>query len=197
MKEKSIVNEDSPRKSRTGEFDVNWDLVLSYEYRNRFYKVSTNEKVIDAILLRCKWMLYHRDGKNSEEIYAIDLDSVEEIARIINQNIAFGIKRDKAFTTKLNESDKKNKHILLIHNHPRGMPPSVGDINELKKNKNACGITVGHNGSIYFYTRPNKHINDSEYWIALKKYSIYNEHTGMEKALEYISQKYDFIFRTL
>lgn len=103
-------------------------------------------------------MLYHRDGKNSEEIYAIDLDSGEEIARIINQNIAFGIKRDKAFTTKLNESDKKNKHILLIHNHSRGMPPSITDINLLCNNKNVIGITVGHNGSIYFYSKPKQKI---------------------------------------
>ena len=92
---------------------------------------------------------------------------------------------------------KKRRKVLLIHNHPRGLPPSLSDLNVLLKNKNVAGITVGHNGSIYYYSRPSKEIPEKDYYVALKKYSMYTEVTSMEKALEELSFKFDFVFRKL
>lgn len=195
--EERFLNEDSPRKSKKGEFDVSWNIILSSEYRNRLFFISRNEKVIDAILLRCKWMLYHRDGKNSEEIYAINLENGEEIARITDQNHDFGIKRTELFENKINKADQKGIKVLLLHNHPRGMPPSITDINLLCNNKNVIGITVGHNGSIYFYSKPKQKIEKKYFYIALQRFSGYSEITRMEKVIEALSYMYGFVFYIL
>lgn len=40
--EERFLNEDSPRKSKKGEFDVSWNIILSSEYRNRLFFISRN-----------------------------------------------------------------------------------------------------------------------------------------------------------
>lgn len=85
----------------------------------------------------------------------------------------------------------------MTHNHPRGLPPSISDINALVKNKNASGITVGHDGSMYYYTRPNKEIQYTDYTLSLMKYSKYSEITSIEKALFDLQEKYGFTIRKL
>ena len=174
--------------------DVDWNKVNSPEYRERLRELSDNNKVIDAIAVRSKWALNNRNGLNTEELYAISLNTGEEIASILKQQNTFSVHRTEKFIQKLNAADNAKDKILLIHNHPRGLPPSISDINALYVNKNVAGITVGHNGSIYYYTRPNKKITDADFSIAMKRYSRYTEITGFEKALEDLAKDYDFTF---
>lgn len=65
------------------------------------------------------------------------------------------------------------------------------------RNNNISGITVGHDGSLYHYTRPKKTISDDDFNIALKHFSGYTEITAMEKTLELLSKKYGFKFEKL
>lgn len=189
--------EFSPRRATNGEYGVNWEIVHSPEYRERIRTLTTNEKAVNAIETRAKWALNNRNGKNTEELYAISLDTGKEVANILNQQIAFGIERTALFTRRLNEADKKGERILLLHNHPRGLPPSISDLNVLLDNENVSGITVGHDGSIYNYSRPRKKIPYEDFKVALMKYSRYTEITGMERALEDLSEEYGFTFRKL
>ncbi|MDD3251935.1 MAG: minor capsid protein [Lachnospiraceae bacterium] len=189
--------EDSPRKATKGNYGVDWPKIQSQEYRESFEKLSDNPKVVDAIETRAKWALSNRDGMKTEELYAVNLNTGDEIASILGQQVESGVERTSTFTRKLNEADKAKERILLIHNHPRGMPPSIGDLNALIKNENVSGITVGHDGSIYYYTRPQKEITLSDFDVALRKNSRYTEVTSMEKALEELSETYGFEFRKL
>ena len=172
-------------------------MVKSKEYSAKFSKISDKEKVKELIAEKSRNALKNRDGKNTEELYAISLSSCKKISDITNQHIPFGIKRTKKFNQDVSRAEKKGEKVLLIHNHPRGLPPSLSDLNVLLKNKNVAGITVGHNGSIYYYSRPSKEIPEKDYYVALKKYSMYTEVTSMEKALEELSFKFDFVFRKL
>ena len=86
---------------------------------------------------------------------------------------------------------------MLIHNHPHGYPPNIGDINALYQSKNVSGITVGHDGSIYYYTRPQKPISEFDFAVALRRYKKYTQVTGLEEALEDLSHEYGFVFRKL
>ena len=52
-----------------------------------------------------------------------------------------------------------------------------------------AGVTVGHDGSIYYYTKPNEIINESDFKFAMYKYKIYNEDMNIEKALSNLSRK--------
>ena len=137
-KKSGIIEEKEmlPRKSKTGNFAVDWEKVQSEEYSSKFRKLSDNEKISSAIETRAKWALNNRDAMQSEELYAISLKSGSEIARITNQNYTAAVKRTKEFTEKLNKADMEGDNILLLHNHPRGLPPSISDINALFGNKN-------------------------------------------------------------
>lgn len=189
--------EESPRKATKGSYGVNWPKVQGQEYRKSLEKLSGNPKVVDAIETRARWALNNRDGLKTEELYAINLDTGDEIASILGQQVEAGVHRTSEFTKKLDKADDEKKNILLIHNHPRGMPPSLGDLNALVGNKNVSGITVGHDGSIYFYSRPQKEISRADFEVALRKNSRYTEITNLEKALTELSKDYGFEFRKL
>ena len=194
LEDKTTDESENSRKATKGDYGVNWPVVQSPEYRKSIEGITNDQKVIDSIMTRISWSLSNRDGKNTEELYAVSLTNRirREVARIADQNIPFGIKRTRSFTAKLNNADNKKESILLIHNHPRGMPPSIGDINALAVNKNVAGITIGHDGSIYYYTRPQKIITQKDFELAVSRYTRYSEITATEKALDDLSMSHGF-----
>ena len=87
------------------------------------------------------------------------------------------------------------EHRSTIHNHPRGLPPSISDINELLNHKETSGITVGNNGSIYYYSRANKKVSEEDFIIAEKHFKQYTEDVARyEKTMELLSIRYEFDF---
>lgn len=189
--------ESSPRRATKGTYGVNWPKIQSPEYRESLEKLSDNPKVVDAIETRIRWALSNRDGLRTEELYAISLDTGEEVANLLGQQMNSGVQRTKTFTRKLDAADFAGKKILLIHNHPQGLPPSLGDINSLYRNRNVYGITAGHDGSVYYYSRPEKIIAEFDLSVAQRRYKEYTQVTGMEKALEDLSREYGFVFKKL
>lgn len=192
-----IIKEESPRKNKHGNFDVDWSVVQSDDYRKRLEKLSDNPKVVDSIRTHIIWTLSNRTGTKTEELYALSLVDGHEIARIDDQYFDYGVKRTPQFTRKVDEADKLGERILFIHNHPRGLPPSLEDINALLENDNVCGITAGHNGSLYFYSRPEKEVSEKDYYVSIEHFKAYSEVTSMEKAIEQCSQLYGFDYYNL
>lgn len=184
--------EEAPRHSNGGAYSVDWEKVYSDEYQSKIEKLSNDEKVCKAIKTRAIWALNNRNGTDTEELYAIDFSTGEEIGRITDQHISHGVKRSKTFDRKLTEADDAGRQILLIHNHPTGMPPSPADVNELLKCKNAIGITVGHDGSIYRYTKPRQKIDDRDWDIAMQHYNHFSEKTAQERTMQDIAHRYGF-----
>ena len=139
----------------------------------------------------------NRDGKKTEEIYAINLSSGKDISHIINQHFDFGIKRTERFNNAIIRAEEKGDKVLFIHNHPRGAVPSLADLNELLMHKNARGITVGHDGSIYLYSKPSRTINTFDLLVATRKVKGYNNIEKDEKILEELAKQFSFEFRKL
>lgn len=193
----TIEREELPRKPTVGDYGVDWSKVQSGEFRSSLEKLSGNAKTIDAIETRAKWALNNRDGMNTEELYAIDLENGTEIARIANQSEPFAVRRTEGFTEMLNHADELNRKVLLIHNHPRDLPPSLSDVNALLRNKNVAGITIGHGGSVYYYSRPNVMIPEIDYNVAMRHFKGYTEVKAMEKTMQLLSLKYGFEFKKL
>lgn len=189
-----IAEESSQKKTKESSFAVDWSVVDTEEYDEAFDKLSSNPKVSKAIKTRAKWALSNRDLSQTEEIYAISLNSGEEIGRITTQHNISSVKRTKRFTDSLNLTDKKGEQIILIHNHPKGLPPSISDINVLLLNEIVCGITVGHNGSVYYYTKPNNIITQDDWDVTMMHFKKYSEITAMEKSLEILSKAFEFEF---
>lgn len=193
IKEKKYSEEEElPRKVKDENFSVNWNVIQTQEYSDKFKQLSDNEKVSSAVETRAKWALNNRDGAKTEELYAISLKDGREISRITNQNYDSAVKRTDKFTRELNEADKSGEKILLLHNHPKGLPPSISDINSLLVNKNATGITVGHDGSVYYYSRPIEEIPIDDWNVAMRHFNQYSEITAMERSLALLSEKYVF-----
>ena len=66
-----IIKEESPRKSKHGNFDVDWNVVQSDAYRKRLEILSDNPKVVDSIQTHIIWALSNRTGTKTEELYAL------------------------------------------------------------------------------------------------------------------------------
>ena len=190
-------SEESPRKTTTGVYAVNWSIVQTQNYSDKFKKISDNTVVSDSIETRAKWALNNRKDKDTEELYAVSLDDGREISRITDQHFRFGVKRTDKFIKEVNSADDEGERILFIHNHPKGYPPSITDINNLLDNKNVAGITVGHDGSVYFYTRPDRVIDEIDFMVQMRHNKEFTKITCMEKSLESLSKDYGFEVRKL
>lgn len=191
-----VANEQSPRPRKTSSYAVDWEAVQKPAYAAKFDKLSTSSEANRAVHTRARWALNNRDGSKTEEIYAVDMRNGSEIARITDQHYAQGVRRTSQFDINLRTAAESGADIMLIHNHPAGMPPSVSDINLLLGTK-LRGITVGHNGSVYYYTAPKKIIPREDFEVAIRKHKEYTVITGYEKALQDLAKIYGFTFTKL
>lgn len=176
-------------------YGVNWKVVKSKEYSAKFSKISDDEKVTSLIAKRSRDALKNRDGKKTEELYAISLTTGKDVSSITDQHIPFGINRTFKFDKDVKRAEDNDEKVLLIHNHPRGLPPSVSDLNELLNHKNVSGITVGSNGSIYYYSKPNDEINEEDFTVAEKHFKQYTDDVARyEKTMGLLAKRYEFVF---
>ena len=188
------AKEESPRPIKKENYSVRWDVVQNSKYQEKFRNLSNSEKANQSALVRAKWALNNRDGTNTEELYALDMRTGEEIARITDQQYPNGVMRTTQFDDRLLAARSTGAKIMFIHNHPSGSPPSVGDFNALLTMPEAYGITVGHDGSVYKYTAPKNKILQSDFEVAILRYKRYSYITAYEKALAEIAEKYGFTF---
>ena len=204
LREKSLRTKRSSKKGVSKGYEdkynygVNWKVVKSKEYGARFSKISDDEKVTSLIAKRSRDALKNRDGKKTEELYAISLTTGKDVSSITDQHIPFGINRTFKFDKDVKSAEDNDEKVLLIHNHPRGLPPSVSDLNELLNHKNVSGITVGSNGSIYYYSKPNDEINEEDFTVAEKHFKQYTDDVARyEKTMELLAKRYEFVFLKL
>lgn len=196
-KSPAVVSEQSPRPKKKASYAVDWDTIQSESYSRKFEGLSGNERANQAVCTRARWALNNRDGVKTEEIYAIDMRTGAEIARITDQHYPQGVKRTFQFDRCLKEAVKNGSDIMLVHNHPAGSPPSIGDLNALLSTPGAHGVVVGHDGSVYRYSSPKEKIPQFEFDVAILKYKGYTYCTAHEKALQDLTGKYDFEFTRL
>ena len=196
-KSKILAAEQSLRTKDGGDYGVNWKQVRLKTYNKKFDKLSDNPKANALVVQRARNALVNRDGKNTEELYAISLTTGKDVSSITNQHFEFGVKRTKKFDRDVARAEEKGEKILLIHNHPKSGVPSTYDLNELLNHKNAVGITVGHNGNVYYYTKPDRKVFESDLNVALMKNKTYNQDEWYEDAMKYLANQFNFEFRIL
>jgi hypothetical protein len=196
-KSSTVVSEQSPRPKKKVSYAVDWDTVQSESYSRKFEGLSGSERANQAVCTRARWALNNRDGVKTEEIYAVDMRTGTEIARITDQHYPQGVKRTVQFDRCLKEAVKNGSDIMLVHNHPASSPPSIGDLNALLSTPGAHGVVAGHDGSVYRYSSPKEKIPQFEFDIAILKYKGYTYSTAHEKALQDLAKKYGFEFTRL
>lgn len=194
-KEQASFKESGLRTKDKGDYGVKWNVIKGKNYTRRFDALSDNPKANQLAAKRARNMLKHRDGRNTEELYAISLTSAKDVSNILDQHNPFGVTRTEKFNKDMERAEKANNIVLLMHNHPNGYTPSIDDLNELLNHTNAVGLTVGHNGTLFFYSKPKARLTESDLTVVLMKCKEYNSlEERYIKAMEMLSKDEKFLF---
>lgn len=153
------------RYGRNRKTIINHSYIDSGEYRNKFDQISDDKDLNRKVYQIAKKMLKHRSGTLFEDMYWLDINTLEVVASETKQKIESKIKYSKR-TRKI---ISKNKNLLAIHTHPNSMPPSMNDFNSALKNKYKICIICCHDGKLYIYNS-KKHIVDFFYKGTIAKY---------------------------
>ncbi|MEI4336607.1 minor capsid protein [Streptococcus suis] len=195
------VEQPKERELSGKEFGADLDYVRSEDYLNKLRKNSKTADIADSVARVSRQMLQHRNGTPFEDYYLLEANTGKVVAISNKARKKKGVVYNDQVRYAFKNSSERS--LVSIHNHPSGYPPSLSDLASLqqrsKNNSIRYGLTAGHDGSIYWYTRPNKRIPK----IALSKYSHqiekfkkmgYNEAVAQEKTLEMFSNLFEFEF---
>ena len=195
------VEKPRERELSGGQFGADLDYVRSDEFVDKLKKHPKTSHLSESIARVSRQMLQHRNGTPFEDYYLIDAETGRIVA-LSNKarktkGVVYNDQVRKAF------KEKSEQSLVSIHNHPSGYPPSLSDFASLqqrsKNNTVKYGLTIGHDGSVYWYSRPNKRIPRSaqeKYVNQIDKFKKlgYNESVAQEKTLEMFSEVFEFEF---
>lgn len=189
------------RELSGGEYGANLDYIRSNEFLDKIKRNPMTSHLSDSIARVSRQMLQHRNGTPYEDYYLLDA----ETGRVVALSNKARKRKGVVYNEQVRKAFKENpeQSLVSIHNHPSGYPPSLSDLASLqqrsKNNTVKYGLTIGHDGSVYWYSRPNKRIPRSayeQYVNRIDKFKKlgYNESVAQEKTLELLSEVFDFKF---
>lgn len=192
------------RELSGGKFGANLDYVRSDEFVDKLKNHPKTSHISEPIARVSRQMLQHRNGTQFEDYYLLNADTGRVVA-LSNKarkrkGVVYNEQVRKAF------KDSPEQSLISIHNHPSGYPPSLSDFASLqqrsKNNTVKYGLTIGHDGSVYWYSKPNKRIHkkaNQEYENLIEKMIKlgYTEVKAQEKTLTLFAEKYDFTFERI
>lgn len=195
--EKGFVSSEKTDITANGQqgvdISVKWSIINNKKYFDGLKELVGKRNAGNALQRAVLGALDHRDGTKGEDLYLIDLRSGVVAVKNTSSDLDLGVEKSEKMDKLLNAKD--DRQYIVFHNHPLSSPPSVTDLNSLYYNKKIkFGIIVGHDGTIYKYTAPNKIINDNDLNILLKHYLKlgYSKETAQEKAYEILKSKFTF-----
>ena len=195
------VEKPRERELSGGEFGANLDYVRSDEFLNKLEKHPKTSHLSDSIARVSRQMLQHRNGTPYEDYYLLDAETGRVVALSNKARKRKGVVYNEQVRNAFKESPEQS--LVSIHNHPSGYPPSLSDLASLqqrsKNNTVKYGLTIGHDGSVYWYTKPIKKIKPIDNYLyrnSVEKYlrKGYNRVTAQELALTDWSEEYVFDF---
>lgn len=161
-KEKTMFSEEEVKPMTfSSDYNVPEGLTESASFRSKFCAMDDDPSVQNEYYQAAKEILQHRSGNDGEDLYYYNTatkkwyksttGTLKGTPDIYNEEIIKGL------------SESERGEIVAFHNHPRGMPPSDGDLNAALTKGYAKGYTIGHNGRIYEYTAPAEIIPEGMY----------------------------------
>lgn len=179
---------EEQRYGRNKNTVVQHTYIESGEYRKKFDLISNTPKLNKLLYHLAKKMLFHRSGTLFEDMYWIDSETLEIVAKETTRNI----EREVRYTRKTKKVIKQYSNLITIHSHPSSYPPSLDDLNSNWHNNYGIGIVCCHNGTIYMY-QSNERINKSLYKAYVEKFRKqgYDETNAQYNALKKLQENYD------
>lgn len=195
------VVEPRERELSGRQFGANLDYVRSDEFVDKLKNHPKTSHISEPVARVSRQMLQHRNGTPFEDYYLLNADTGRVVALSNKARKRKGVVYNDQVRRAFKEQSEQS--LISIHNHPSGYPPSLSDFASLqqrsKNNTVKYGLTIGHDGSVYWYTRPNKRIPRSaqeQYVNRIDKFKKlgYNESVAQEKTLELLSEVFGFEF---
>ena len=192
--EKVFYNQERITKSRA--FAVDSKVLESREYADKFDLMANSPQERREFLKAAKELLQHRSGQNGEDLYLYNRDRQTWVKSVTGSKPGTPEYTEEIFNA-IKKAKEKGEQVVAFHNHPGSMPPSAADINAALQNGYSAGYVLCHDGTIYKYSAPKTKIIDAIYnkRVDSFKKTGYNEGDAQRKALEYLSELYDFSFR--
>ena len=171
---------------------VNHSYINRGEYRKKFDSISNDKALNRKVYQIAKKMLEHRSGTLFEDMYWLDIDSLDIVAAETEQRTENRIKYSKATKKAIAQSD----NLLVIHTHPNSMPPSINDFNSALKNKYRLCIVCCHDGKIFMY-HSKKYVVDflNKGTIAKYRKMGYDDFNSQIFALKELQSHGDIFFK--
>ena len=192
------------RELSGGKFGANLDYVRSDEFVDKLKNHPKTSNLSESIARVSRQILQHRNGTQYEDYYLLDAETGRVVALSNKARKIKGVVYNNQVRKAFKESSEQS--LVSIHNHPSGYPPSLSDFASLqqrsKNNTVKYGLTIGHDGSVYWYSKPNKRIHkkaNQEYENLIEKMIKlgYTEVKAQEKTLTLFAEKYDFTFERI
>lgn len=198
------VAEPRERELSGRQFGANLDYVRSDEFVDKLKNHPKTSHISEPIARVSRQMLQHRNGTPFEDYYLLN----EDTGRVVALSNKARKRKGVVYNDQVRNAFKENpeQSLVSIHNHPSGYPPSLSDLASLqqrsKNNTVKYGLTIGHDGSVYWYSKPNKRIHkkaNQEYENLIEKMIKlgYTEVKAQEKTLALFAEKYDFTFERI
>lgn len=173
---------ENDRKIRSSpEYAVPKSLTNSREFREKFDKMTDDKELQREFYQASKEMLRHRSGTNGEDLYFYNTRT-KKWTKSVSGTTASSPEYTPEIKTAIAESN--DGEIIAFHNHPAGMPPSDGDINAAFDNGYLRGYTIGHNGRIFEYTKPEIKIQSEVYKGRVARYLNKSDENDRQKVFE-------------
>ena len=188
----SIIESEEQRYGRNKETLVNRTYINSGEYKRKFDTISNSTELSRILYKIAKKMLEHRAGTKFEDMYWIDLDTLEIVAKEIDGTI----EKEIVYSSSTKRAIEKYTNLITIHTHPDSFPPSINDLNSNFNHGYALGIIICHDGRIFMYSA-NEEINEDYYKMVVENYLKhgYNEDESQMMALFEIQKNFDVDFK--
>lgn len=191
------IEAEEQRAGRNKETTINHTYINGGEYRKKFDLISENKELNRLLFQLAKKMLEHRNGTEYEDMYWIDTDQCEVVAKELDSIIKHKIIYSDATNGIVNDYKKtSDKSLITIHSHPSSFPPSIDDLIANYENDYSLGIIVCHNGSIYIYA-VDEELNADYYKLVLADYfnAGYNECEAQIMAIKEMASKFEIMFK--
>lgn len=187
-----MIESEEQRVGRNKENIVNHAYINSGKYKRKFDCISDNRELSRILYKVAKKMLEHRSGTKYEDMYWVDLDTLNIIAKETNVTVEKKI----VYSAATERAIKKYNNLLTIHTHPDSFPPSIDDFNANYEHEYVIGIVVCHDGRVYMYSA-NERVNENYYNLVVEGYlkNGYNEDEAQIMALSEIQKYFDINFK--
>ena len=189
---KWLCENEKQRYGRNKQTSINHTYVNSGAYRKKFDKISDNVFLNRLLFKLAKKMLQHRSGTLYEDMYWIDLDTMEIVAEETGANV----EEEIVYSDRTKKVIAMNNRLLTIHSHPNSFPPSVSDFKSNFCNHYLVGIIVCHDGTLYMYSA-SEDISKEYYNLSVAEYVKrgYNECDAQKHTLEDMKERFAIKFK--